>query len=456
MEIVIAKEFVVGLQAKFGVLYATDFSPAANQAAHLAVAMARAIGEGLRVVHVVHVPALSSPEESTKLMGTLRDAAEKELARVVDSLSGRGVEIVGKVELGVVDDVLLAETTSTSPRLLVLGTHGRKGINRFLGSVAERTIGRARCPVLVVPETPSSLREWSPGKRPLRITAGVDASLATEAVAETLRMLTRAVPCDLDLVHLYWPPREHDRLGLDWRAKDAPDELVDAVLGREVRARVGHVFESPGREARIRLRPMWGDEPEPLLKEAHAHKSDVIVVGVSRAGPGSTAMATLRSSDLPVLCVPAPDPVEHALGSALPAVRSALVPFDFSPMASQALPQAYRLVRRGGKIIIAHIAEVGADGLAPEVKADLEKDLAEYIPQQTWASGQVTHTLVFAAQDAAEGILQVARRLGVDLIVMSSHGHTGIKRAVVGSVAETVLRQADTPVVVVPTREGHT
>jgi nucleotide-binding universal stress UspA family protein len=444
----------VTVQPTHRVLCATDFSPAANQATQIAVAMAKALGEGLQLLHVVQVPPQASAEASAKLMGLLRDAAEQQLAGEVEALSGRGVEVSGRVELGLVDEVLLFEAASTASRLLVLGTHSRKGISRFLGSVAERTVGKARCPVLVVPEATTGLRDWLPGRRPLRVTAGVDASLATEAVAQTLRAIAQVVPVELDLVHWYWPPREHERLGLAWQAEHRSDELIDAVLGREVRARVGHILESPHREARIRLCPVWGDEAEPLLKEARAHKADLVAVGVSGRGLGSTAAATLRASEIPVLCVPAADTVEHALRTELPPIRTVLVPFDFSPLATEALPHAYRVAGRNVKVIIAHVAETDALGLAPDVRADLEKDLDAYVPRQGWASGHSTHTLVFAAKDAAEGILQLARRLGVDLIVMSSHGRTGLKRAVLGSVAEAVTRNASVPVVVVPVREG--
>jgi nucleotide-binding universal stress UspA family protein len=287
----------------------------------------------------------------------------------------------------------------------------------------------------------------------LRITAGVDLSLASEAVAGTLRMLAQATDCRLDLVHLFWPPREHERMGLTWtREQTRPDPWVEAGLGRELRARLGRILDRPGHEAAVRLRPQWGDDPAPLVSEAREQQADLLVVGVSRHGVGTTAFATLRAAALPVLCVPAGDPVAHDLRGSLPPVRGVMVPVDFSPLSVEAIPHAYRLVPRGGTVVLAHIVEAGAKGLDADVRDELEKDLSGYVPAQAGRAGVATHTVVYEAKDAAVGILHLARRLGVDLLVMSSHGRTGIGRVLVGSVAEAVVRDADVPVVVVPSR----
>jgi universal stress protein A len=434
------------------VLCATDFSPSATHAAHIALALARAFGGRLELLHVVPIPPLSSPQASTSLMGMLRDAAERELDHKVDALSGRGVEVTGRVELGVVEDAVLVRTLELAPRLLVLGNHSREGVKGFLGSVAERVLERARLPVLVAPETMPAARMWEPGGRPLRITAGVDSSLASEGVANVVQMLGQATACEVDLVHLYWPPRENARGGVGWRTVDASaDPWVEAMLDREVRARLGGRLDSPGQPARIRLVADLGDEPLPLLAQARAHAADLVVVGSSRPPAGAMALSLVRAAELPVLCVPTPDRVASALQRVLPPARSALVPLDFSPLACEALPHACRLVRGGGTLVIAHIADPGPLGaVAPEVRAQLEADLREYVPEEIHSPGMAVHTVVHEAADPAHGILEVARRLGVDFIVMASRGRGGLGRLVPGSVAEAVMRQASTPFVLIP------
>lgn len=64
-------------------------------------------------------------------------------------------------------------------------------------------------------------------------------------------------------------------------------------------------------------------------------------------------------------------------------------------------------------------------------------------------AGIAAEALVIA-EPAVQGILHVADRIGADLIVMASHGRQGLARAVLGSVAEGVARQANVPVLLVP------
>jgi nucleotide-binding universal stress UspA family protein len=434
------------------VLCATDFSPSATHAAHSALALAKAFGGRLELLHVVPVPQLASALTSTTVMGMLRDAAERELDRKVDALSGRGVEVTGRLEMGVVEDVVLERLAEAGFRLLVLGNHSREGLKGFLGSVTERLLARARIPVLVVPETMPALRMWLPERRALRITAGVDASLATEGVASALQLLAKATACDVDLVHLYWPPRENARGGAGWRTAEAgADPWVEAMLDREVRARLGHRLDAPDQPARIRLVPNLGSQPLPLLAQARAHAADLVVVGFGRAPAGAMARSLVRAAELPVLCVPAPDRVEAALHRVLAPARSALVPLDFSPLACEALPLACSLLRGGGTLVLAHVADPGPLGaVAPEVRAQLEADLREYVPDEAHGPGMAVHCVVHEATNSAQGILELAQRLGVDLIVMATRGRGGWERLVPGAVAEAVMRQASVPVVLVP------
>ncbi|HXU83781.1 MAG TPA: universal stress protein, partial [Polyangia bacterium] len=66
----------------------------------------------------------------------------------------------------------------------------------------------------------------------------------------------------------------------------------------------------------------------------------------------------------------------------------------------------------------------------------------------------VTRPSVIEGLRAPEAIVQAAERLGVDLIVMASHGRSGLKRALLGSVAEEVARRSPKPVLIVHGR-GH-
>jgi nucleotide-binding universal stress UspA family protein len=438
-----------GNVASGNVLCATDFSTSATHAAHIALALAKALGGRLELLHVVPVPQLSSALGAMTTMGVLRETAERELDRKVDALSGRGVEVAGRLELGVVEDVVLERVAVTGARLLVVGNHSREGSRGILGSVTERLLARARIPLVVVPETMPALRMWAPERRALRVTAGVDASLATEGVASAVQMLARATACDVDLD---WPPRENVRVGLGGQSVDASvDPWVEAMLDREVRARLGGRLDALGRPARIRLARNLGAEPLPLLTEARAHAADLVVVGYSRPPVGDMALSLVRAAELPVLCVPAPDRAEAALHRVLPPAHSALVPLDFSPLACEALPHACRLLRGGGTLVLAHVADPRPLGAVdPEVRAQLEADLRAYVPDEAYGPGMAVHCVVHEAAHPAHAIVELAQRLGVDAIVMATRGRGGWERLGPGSVAEAVMRQSPVPVLLVP------
>ncbi len=119
-----------------------------------------------------------------------------------------------------------------------------------------------------------------------------------------------------------------------------------------------------------------------------------------------------------------------------------LLPLDGSPLAELALPYAERLARATD----AHIVAVRA--IAPPVPAALQAEVESYL--ETVASRLRDHGLSAetATPAGAPGaaILQEARARGADMIVMSSHGRSGVGRWIYGSVADQVLRQAPVPV----------
>jgi nucleotide-binding universal stress UspA family protein len=143
-------------------------------------------------------------------------------------------------------------------------------------------------------------------------------------------------------------------------------------------------------------------------------------------------------------------------------VRSILVPTDFSECARHAMPAAASLARLlGARIICLHVVEpvVPAVGWAPVAEAlpmtdvgeHLENSAARELPKV--AAGAEFAGLevedVIARGEAASEIVRVAGERGADLIVISSHGRTGLGRILFGSTAESVVRHATCPVLVV-------
>jgi nucleotide-binding universal stress UspA family protein len=148
-------------------------------------------------------------------------------------------------------------------------------------------------------------------------------------------------------------------------------------------------------------------------------------------------------------------------------IRSILVPTDFSTGAEAAAEVAYVLARAvGARVTLLHVYQLPAyvfpDGSAYLTPPDTAAAIAGAVDEQLRALEEKAERAgVPAAVQSAQGlaadeILRVAREGGYDLIVMGTHGRTGVKRLVFGSIAEQVTRHADRPVLTVRESERPT
>ena len=143
-------------------------------------------------------------------------------------------------------------------------------------------------------------------------------------------------------------------------------------------------------------------------------------------------------------------------------IRSILLPTDFSECAECALPYAAQWARvTGARIICLHVIEtlmppVGyapvaeplpAVDMSEQLQQSAERELPKLSEREECAGLDVEE--VIAHGEAASEIVRVARERDVDLIVISSHGRTGLGRMLFGSTAESVVRHAHCPVLVV-------
>ncbi len=143
-------------------------------------------------------------------------------------------------------------------------------------------------------------------------------------------------------------------------------------------------------------------------------------------------------------------------------VRSILLPTDFSRCAESALPYAADLARQmKARLVCLHVVEtmmppVGYAAVAEPMPAvdiggQLEDSATRELPKlgaREECAGLDVEEVV-ARGDAAGEIVRVARERNIDLIVISSHGRTGFGRMIFGSTAESVVRHAHCPVLVV-------
>ncbi len=144
-----------------------------------------------------------------------------------------------------------------------------------------------------------------------------------------------------------------------------------------------------------------------------------------------------------------------------------LLPLDLSTEARRALGPVGELARQNGsKVTLLHVvlalaevpegARLGTPVGAPDyqherVEAEqLLRELAETLPSEVDVSVEVT-----TATRVPKGIVDCAEERGADLIVMSTHGRSGVRRMVLGSVTDGVLRRAHMPVLCIPPADGE-
>ena len=131
-------------------------------------------------------------------------------------------------------------------------------------------------------------------------------------------------------------------------------------------------------------------------------------------------------------------------------------PIDFSEWSRVAMEQAARMVRQdGGGLTLLHVTETGWPGaqgpFAPPPHGpggDVTTLLSAWTAEADSLAGGAVSSVLLSGPVAA-AIVSFARDVPSDLIVMSSHGRTGFRRLVLGSVAEEVVRTAPCPVLLV-------
>jgi nucleotide-binding universal stress UspA family protein len=139
------------------VLHPSDFSTVSNAAFAKAVEVAKADGGELLVVHVLTPvgPLIGDGYVSPRTFEELERAAHDQARKRVDALIARatkaGVRASAVIAEGLAWQEVVKIARSKRADLIVMGTHGRSGLAKFfLGSVAERVIATAPCPVLTV------------------------------------------------------------------------------------------------------------------------------------------------------------------------------------------------------------------------------------------------------------------------------------------------------------------
>jgi nucleotide-binding universal stress UspA family protein len=297
------------------ILLPTDFSACASRAQHHALALARAHEAVLHVVHIAEPPRTSSVSQ-----GAWWARAQARAGAAMDAAwatrSSEGLQVVRTVQPGTgephtaTDIIAYGETCEAD--LIVMGTHGRRGLNRLLaGSVTEEVMRHAPCPVLAVREGTAEGASIDTVLVPLDLS---EQSLQAWTYARTL---AAAYDARLTLLHV------------------TDGELVPATLsvrpyvphlGGEVVAWTREEAERLVREARddgLQAQYVLASGDPGVVICQQAQQADLVVMtshgrtGLDRLLMGSVAETVTRNAPCPVLVV-RPNLTRRKASSAVP------------------------------------------------------------------------------------------------------------------------------------------
>jgi nucleotide-binding universal stress UspA family protein len=138
------------------ILAPTDFSALSERGVAEAASLARSFGAELVLVHVVEPAVMAGDLYGAAAMATVleevQQSSRQALARAVDKIKKPGQRCRGVIANGGAATTIVDTAARLRIDLIVLATHGRSGFSRLLlGSVAERVVRSAACPVLTVP-----------------------------------------------------------------------------------------------------------------------------------------------------------------------------------------------------------------------------------------------------------------------------------------------------------------
>jgi nucleotide-binding universal stress UspA family protein len=262
------------------VLLATDLSPVSESALGFARAIARRFGSKLFVTNVVSpMETVWVPPEYWASREEIEEVVRRQMQEIGSNLQDLPHELL--VEHGGISEAISAEIDKMGIDLLVVGTHGREGFDRFvLGSTAEEIFRRVTCPVLTIGP---GVMSQAPNEAEFK-----EIIFATNFGPESLAAATYAISLAQEF---------QARLSLLNVVSDRIDSRVDPKM--IVLERINRLRALIPPDADLWCRPEcvvgFGKGAEQILKVAQERNADLILLGAKSAN-GHTGAATHFSS----------------------------------------------------------------------------------------------------------------------------------------------------------------
>lgn len=279
------------------ILCPVDFFPASIRAAEYATALAKVYSARLILLHVIEPTGSWVYElpEDNELMKVIQKRAGARLAKLEKTARAANVPVKILLRTGLVDFNIRLAVSESKVDLVVMGTHGRRGLGKFLlGSTTERLLRKLHVPVLTIRDARFEVAQ------PIRnILLTTDFSEGTtDAVAYALS-LADSLGAQLTLLHV-----------LNDVQADISGIYRDSLI-HSIQLQLQELLPAHARKARrITTRVLVGRPIRRILSLLTKEKIDLIVMNIhgktfiDRISLGSTAEKIVRAVDVPVLAIP--------------------------------------------------------------------------------------------------------------------------------------------------------
>ena len=137
------------------ILVPTDFTETSDRALDWALDLAKRLGAAVTILHAYEIPIVGFPDgaiiATPEIAGRISDASKAALESTMARAQDRGVTVDGVLREGVPWEEINAVADAIDADLVVIGTHGRRGLTRaLLGSVAENVVRTAHRPIVTI------------------------------------------------------------------------------------------------------------------------------------------------------------------------------------------------------------------------------------------------------------------------------------------------------------------
>jgi nucleotide-binding universal stress UspA family protein len=294
------------------ILVPVDFSQPASKAIRYGMSLAIQFRARLVLAHVVPSLAMFDygfPERIQELEKLAFESARKSLDESIPADCRNLVKIDSIIKGGDVREELLRIIHDEKIDLVVMGSHGRRNIERFfLGSTTEHILRKVPVPVLTVSRITPGHEIHAPGPVPVRrIVYAADLSESAEIGLQYSAELARAFGAELELVHVI-DPIETGQWGIE-----VPGALpfdISAIL-EIARERLQEIVEGAEiDDLKVKISVVEGLPHNTIIRFADEVNADLIVQNLKSKGVlervmlGATAERVIRASHIPVLSIP--------------------------------------------------------------------------------------------------------------------------------------------------------